>query len=214
MARTWFYAEANRPVGPVPEAELRARLEDGRTDPDCLVWTSGMDGWEPAWTLHVLAEPMEEEVEPDPAPAPDFRAPKRLVEQAILICLLRYARFSGRASRSEFWYFNLFAAFMVVVAALVDDMAETRGLILTGTALALVVPVLAVGWRRFHDVGWSGRIYGLTLVAAGFVFVAEWVARDPDLLFAGLVELLLIPLGLMMLVGLVRPGMAEANRWG
>lgn len=82
----------------------------------------------------------------------------------------KYATFSGRATRSEYWYFYLFNilvsfGLMIVcfiiggVAGGADGLAGALGMcnILTWIyALAVLVPGLAVGVRRLHDIGKSG----------------------------------------------------------
>jgi len=66
-------------------------------------------------------------------------------------CLSKYATFSGRAPRSEFWFFLLFAAIGSFVGNLVD---RATGVLITSTLinLALFLPSLAVSVRRLHDI--------------------------------------------------------------
>ncbi|MEY2778063.1 MAG: hypothetical protein RL008_159 [Actinomycetota bacterium] len=64
--------------------------------------------------------------------------------------LQNYATFTGRASRAEFWYFLIFFFFMNFLGNLVSDIL---GMIIT---LALLLPLLSVGTRRFHDRNKSG----------------------------------------------------------
>lgn len=89
---------------------------------------------------------------------------------AISICLKKYATFSGRASRSEFWFFTLFYFIVAVVAGFIEGLTGVSGLgnILS---LAFVIPSIAVGCRRMHDVGRSGwfqlvPIYNLILACS------------------------------------------------
>lgn len=85
--------------------------------------------------------------------------------QAIRSALTNYVNFFGRARRSEFWWFALFAC---VPAAILG--ATPRGSWGVGTALvaiwylALVVPSLAVQVRRLHDTGRSGLWLLVSLV--------------------------------------------------
>jgi len=74
---------------------------------------------------------------------------------AVRSVLTQYATFSGRARRSEYWYFYLAYVLAAVVAAIIDAMLDVTfvGIVLT---LALVIPSLAVAVRRLHDVGKSG----------------------------------------------------------
>ena len=62
--------------------------------------------------------------------------------QAIKSCLGQYATFSGRATRSEFWWFFLFQVLVMVATSMLGD-------VINGIAsLALLLPALAVGARR------------------------------------------------------------------
>lgn len=81
--------------------------------------------------------------------------------------LKQYAAFEGRASRSEFWYFNLFHVIAFIVLSIVDGiLASLIGLpILTVLyALGTLIPSIAVAIRRLHDTGRSGWWYLLGLV--------------------------------------------------
>jgi uncharacterized membrane protein YhaH (DUF805 family) len=67
--------------------------------------------------------------------------------------LRKYAQFTGRARRSEYWLFFLFYVVIAVVAVLLDELA-LHGLpaLQVLVSLALLVPGLAVGFRRLHDI--------------------------------------------------------------
>ena len=65
--------------------------------------------------------------------------------QAIKKCFRQYAIFSGRASRSEYWWFALFAG-LVGAIPILGQLAY----------VAIFIPHLAVSVRRMHDRGWSG----------------------------------------------------------
>jgi uncharacterized membrane protein YhaH (DUF805 family) len=67
----------------------------------------------------------------------------------------KYATFSGRSSRSAYWWWFLFAILVSVVANILDAIGSTWvvGAIL---GLALLLPGLAVTVRRYHDAGHSG----------------------------------------------------------
>jgi uncharacterized membrane protein YhaH (DUF805 family) len=90
--------------------------------------------------------------------------------QSIAICLQRkYARFSGRASRSEFWWFMLFELLVFLVASLIHDWVYLVAV------LALLLPGTGVGVRRLHDVGRSGwwmLLYFVPLI--GFLVLLYW----------------------------------------
>lgn len=90
--------------------------------------------------------------------------------QAISTCLKQYAGFSGRATRPEFWWFFLFQILVSIAASMINDVLS--GLV----SLAFVLPSLAVGARRLHDIGKSGWWQLLMLSGIGiFVLIYFWV---------------------------------------
>ena len=70
--------------------------------------------------------------------------------EAVKSCFSNYVGFSGRASRSEFWWFMLFYVICAVVGGFLGDVAG--GIV----GLILLLPTLAVQVRRLHDIGKSG----------------------------------------------------------
>ncbi len=84
-----------------------------------------------------------------------------------LAVLKKYADFNGRARRSEYWYFTLFSLIISVVIAVIETQTGTK---VVGTiySLAVLVPTIAAGVRRMHDLNKSGwylliPIYNLVL---------------------------------------------------
>ena len=77
---------------------------------------------------------------------------------AVSSAFRQYAKFSGRACRSEFWWFSLFETVLIVVAALADSALNTPVFTVV-VLLALLLPSLAVAVRRLHDTGRSGWWY-------------------------------------------------------
>jgi uncharacterized membrane protein YhaH (DUF805 family) len=85
-----------------------------------------------------------------------------------------YANFKGRARRSEFWYSLLFVGVVAVVLDLVMPGTPTMlpdgtvipavGLLASLWQLAVLVPGLAVAWRRLHDVDKGGPYYFMALI--------------------------------------------------
>ena len=93
---------------------------------------------------------------------------------AIQSCLAQYASFSGRASRSEFWWFFLFQVLVLIGASIVSEL-------LYGLAsLALLLPSLAVGARRLHDIDRSGWWQLLLLTGIGFLLLLFWWVQPSD----------------------------------
>jgi len=78
-----------------------------------------------------------------------------------LAVLRKYAEFSGRARRREYWLFALFNLLITIALAFVDMAAglmhETGYGLLSGLySLAVLIPSIAVSVRRLHDTGRSG----------------------------------------------------------
>lgn len=88
--------------------------------------------------------------------------------QAVSTCFSKYATFSGRARRSEFWWWQLFVIIVVLLAAVIDNVAGLQFTKKSSTAtvsvgwieavveLAVLIPSIAVLFRRLHDTGRSG----------------------------------------------------------
>ena len=164
---------------------------------------------------------------------------------AIRTCLRKYATFSGRAPRSEYWWFALFVFLGSFVFSLID-----AALFGTGTAevdaspaqpltglfqLAVLIPILAAGWRRMHDTGRPGWYVLLPMLAAlgGLFFLflgiggfglAERAGADTGILTqlaaifggAGMLVLVIaqIVLSLLLLWWLTRPSEPTPNAYG
>jgi uncharacterized membrane protein YhaH (DUF805 family) len=76
-------------------------------------------------------------------------------QESIIICLKKYFNFKDRASRSEYWYFQLLVTPIFIWAQFPsnDNQILIIQLILT---FGLIIPAIAAGVRRFHDKDKSG----------------------------------------------------------
>jgi uncharacterized membrane protein YhaH (DUF805 family) len=102
---------------------------------------------------------------------------------AVRSALSKYATFSGRARRSEYWWFVLFNLIVSVVARLVDAAAfgTSTAYLTIIVALALLLPGLAVAVRRLHDIGKSGWWILLALVPiVGAIVLIVWAAKEGE----------------------------------
>jgi uncharacterized membrane protein YhaH (DUF805 family) len=94
--------------------------------------------------------------------------------QAVSTCFSKYATFSGRARRSEFWWWMLL---LLIISLITNGLDFSLGLHITGgsgktspgwiasiVGLVLLVPTLAVTFRRLHDTGRSGWWWLLSLI--------------------------------------------------
>lgn len=91
--------------------------------------------------------------------------------QAISTCFSKYATFSGRAARPEFWWFFLFQVLVSIGASLFGDIISAL------VSLALLLPALAVGARRLHDIGKSGWWQLIMLTVIGLLLLIYWWAQ-------------------------------------
>jgi len=100
--------------------------------------------------------------------------------QAVKTCLNKYATFSGRARRSEYWYFFLFMMIVNIVASVLDSVifGDMPLLYLIAT-LGLLVPSIAAGVRRLHDTDKSGwwLLLGLIPVVGVIVLIVFFSQR-------------------------------------
>lgn len=101
--------------------------------------------------------------------------------------LKKYADFSGRARRKEYWMFVLFSGIFSIVATVLDNVlgltfaTASSGLISALYALALLIPSLALGVRRLHDVGKSGWMLLLILIPiVGAIWIFVLSVMDSD----------------------------------
>src|SRR5262245_14367187 len=126
---------------------------------------------------------------------------------AVITCFRKYARFGGRASRSEYWYFVLFETIASYVVQVVTSIVLTPLLTAHTQAslpgqpphfdpeafriqlysflpsaifwLILILPTLAVSVRRLHDVGRSGWWWWLNFIPiAGAIWLLVWQCTE------------------------------------
>lgn len=106
-----------------------------------------------------------------------------------LAVLKNYAGFSGRARRKEYWMFVLFNMIFGIIAMILDNVL---GIAMEGIGygpiyglylLAIIIPSIAVGVRRLHDVGKSGWMMLITfipLIGAIWLLVLFVTDGNPD----------------------------------
>jgi len=94
-------------------------------------------------------------------------------------CYRKYATFSGRARRAEYWWFTLFNvisyAVLLTLGLLIDYLTEGNGigpgLLIFVYLIGVLLPSLAVACRRLHDVGQSGLWLLVTLIPGGSLVI-------------------------------------------
>ena len=97
--------------------------------------------------------------------------------EAVSVSLSKYATFSGRARRSEYWWYALFSVGVNLIAAIVDNVAG-NSIFAIVAGLALFLPGLAVSIRRLHDTNRSGWWYLLIFVPFGAIALIVFYCQD------------------------------------
>lgn len=138
--------------------------------------------------------------------------------ESVKTCLRKYVNFKGRATRSEYWWFQLFTLGVFVFTLIVDytiglDPLETDTFLTTTGSLLVAVPLLAVTARRLHDMGITGWIQ--------FPVVFLYI-HYLDLLFPGLGENSVVSylengagvLWVVILILCIKNGNPRTNKYG
>jgi len=102
--------------------------------------------------------------------------------EATKVCFSKYATVSGRARRAEYWWFALFVVIASWVLAFVDmaifgSTFEDFGILGAIFSLGTLVPSIAAGVRRLHDIdrtGWWLLLWLVPLI--GWIILIVWHA--------------------------------------
>lgn len=104
--------------------------------------------------------------------------------------LNKYADFTGRARRSEYWFFVLGNLIIYIGLAVIGGLlggitgSEEGAIVpiaLIGIfVLAILIPSIAVGVRRLHDTGKSGWWYLISLVPFGSIVLLVFFCMDSE----------------------------------
>ncbi len=110
---------------------------------------------------------------------------------AVKTCFGKYVTFSGRAQRSEFWWFVLFGCGVSMILTIIDSflfgtittseygISATSDIAIFSSIFGLIVflPNVSVAVRRLHDTDRSGWWYWIILVPlVGFILLIVWFA--------------------------------------
>ncbi len=91
----------------------------------------------------------------------------------------KYAVFSGRATRSEYWYFVLINIIVSIILVFTDKILRDSGLLNGIYSLAVFLPSIAVTARRLHDAdrtGWWQLLFVIPII--GFIVLIIFLAMD------------------------------------
>ena len=100
-------------------------------------------------------------------------------QTSIKTCFSKYADFSGRALRSEFWWFVVFSLLGGIVTVIIDVMIlgysiESYGPVNIIFSVVLILPGIAVTARRLHDINKSGWWQLIELTIIGILLILVW----------------------------------------
>ena len=111
------------------------------------------------------------------------------MKEAVVSVLINWNNFSGRACRSEFWYFvlattlvSIIISIIEIATGMVDIQTAEMGILSIILTLLLVVPSLSVTARRLQDRGWSGwwQLLYLTIVGGLVIVVLNILPAKED----------------------------------
>lgn len=98
-----------------------------------------------------------------------------LVLQALKNGFVKFADFSGNASRFEYWWFFLFIILILAIAEVVNFQ------VLQIVSIIFLLPLISYGTRRLNDTGRSGWWQLLSLVPFGIIPVLFLLAEDTQM---------------------------------
>jgi len=111
------------------------------------------------------------------------------MKEAIISVLTNWNNFSGRACRSEYWYFSLAAVLVQVIISIIEiatgmvDIESTEmGLLSIIFTLLILVPSISVTSRRLQDRGLSGwwQLLYLTIIGIPVIVVLNMLPAKED----------------------------------
>ena len=93
--------------------------------------------------------------------------------------LKKYAVFSGRARRKEYWMFILFNMIIAVALGIIEGLVGSPGVVGTLYSLAVLIPSIAVLVRRLHDTDRSGWWILIGFIPViGFIVLLVFTIQD------------------------------------
>ena len=131
--------------------------------------------------------------------------------------LKRYAEFSGRSRRKEYWMYVLMIVILAVVIGFVERAAGLTGMVGPYGPLSAIlllgtfIPSLAVGIRRLHDTNRSGwwMLLGIAPYAASIALLLSG-----NIAAAGMVAIVALIAAVVLLIFMVLEGTKGQNGYG
>lgn len=103
------------------------------------------------------------------------------IMEAVQSVFSNYANFNGRARRSEYWWFCLANFVIALILSTLGRKISLFGFVSGLYSLAVLIPAIAVGVRRLHDIGKSGWWLFISLVPViGSIILIVSMAKDSE----------------------------------
>jgi uncharacterized membrane protein YhaH (DUF805 family) len=181
----WYYEHKGQVLGPISERELPSLIMSGAIVKDTQVCRQGGQHWitaRTAFPMHFArpANPQTNNLHSG------HDRDSRALPSGLGWCIepwRKYAVFSGRSTRREYWAFYMFNFFMAFAMVFVEAATPYAGTIVSVVYhLIALLPSLAVLARRLHDTNYSGWFMLIGLIPIlGFIilFVLCLRAGDP-----------------------------------
>ncbi len=99
---------------------------------------------------------------------------------SIKICFAKYANFSGRATRSEYWWFYLFFIVGYAVFFILSGLSDIFVIPLVLFTLAILLPSLAAAVRRLHDFNKSGWFLLISIIPLVNLLLLYYLVQPGD----------------------------------
>ena len=101
--------------------------------------------------------------------------------EAVKSGFANYVNFSGRARRSEYWYWTLFVILTSIAVNIIDAILGSAPIFSVVVGLGLLLPGLAVSIRRLHDTDRSGWWILIGLIPLiGFIILIVFYVQDSE----------------------------------
>lgn len=98
--------------------------------------------------------------------------------QAVTLFFRNYVNFQGRSSRGAYWWWWLFyIAVAVVLTLLVRAVGPSLNILVALWGLAIVLPSIALSFRRLHDVGKSAWWLLIAITGIGAIVLIVWAIQ-------------------------------------
>lgn len=195
MTAEWHVSIDGMQRGPLTAEQIRSLATSGQLKPTDHIWKEGMSEWASASSVKGLfpqspPSPPRPPASPPPSHAVDQRQMNPAAAgastpgwvsfgEAVTLGLPKMFDFSGRASRSEFWWFYLAVVLVwlpiLFMAINVVGVPEETMQVLAYVYYAVVAS--GIGARRLHDTNHSGWWQLLVLTGIGALVLLIWFCR-------------------------------------